>query len=162
MKFFVIGNIGSGKSTTAKMLSEKLNAKLIDLDKLGHEALDENKSLIEAEFGKFNTRKDLAKIADLKRLDEILYPFIYQKMMDSFSEDNIVVEQTVYEKKFIKHADKVVYVKTNEKIRKERSKNPNFDKLNNNQRHDLEQYADYVIENNGSLEDLEEAINELF
>ncbi|MDR1382651.1 MAG: dephospho-CoA kinase [Planctomycetaceae bacterium] len=49
----LVGGIGSGKSTVARMIGERDNAVVLDADKLGHDVLllDEVKTLVRNEWG---------------------------------------------------------------------------------------------------------------
>ena len=93
------GGIGSGKSTVSGFL-EELGAVIIDVDKVGHEALktDEARERLSVEFGKGILpasgeidRPRLGKLVfshreALERLNRILHPIIF-KMVDARLEE---------------------------------------------------------------------------
>ena len=90
----LVGGIGSGKSTVARLIGKRANSVVLDADHLGHEVLrfDEVKALIRAEWGEdpfgpdgeIDRRKMAAivfsdsekGIAALKKLTEISHPRI--------------------------------------------------------------------------------------
>ncbi len=94
------GGIGSGKSTTARFLTE-LGAEVIDLDRVGHEALKKgSKAYKQAvhEFGEIVLDKageiDRAKLGGivfsdretLKRLNKIVHPVIDRAVAETIKE----------------------------------------------------------------------------
>lgn len=70
----ITGKTGSGKSTFAKLLADKLNCKYIDIDKIGHSAISDSsisKKLYQ-EFGQ-NILDDNNKNIDRKKLGNIVF-----------------------------------------------------------------------------------------
>lgn len=70
----ITGKTGSGKSTFAKLLADKLNCKYIDIDKIGHSATSDSsisKKLCQ-EFGQ-NILDDNNKNIDRKKLGNIVF-----------------------------------------------------------------------------------------
>lgn len=161
MKIFVIGNIGSGKSTAAKMLAKKLNFKYINLDELGHQVIEEDHQLIADNFGEFKNREELAMLVFNKtaELNKITHPLIYKKMQEELTQ-NCIVEETVYDKEFISNADIVLCVNASFDVRKNRATNVNFERINAVQPQDLKTKADYAIENDSNFDKLEESVDE--
>ena len=79
------GGMASGKSTVAAELA-RLGCHVIEADKLGHQAIEQNASEIERLFGTTN-RKQLASIVfddkeKLKRLNAVIHPAV-QKLADA-------------------------------------------------------------------------------
>ncbi len=102
----VTGKIGTGKSTISKILAKLLQAKVIDVDKVGHEVLEfpevKEKLLLEFgneifENGKIN-RKKLGAIvfsdpSKLRRLEEILHPKMREIVMERVkSSKNAIID----------------------------------------------------------------------
>lgn len=168
---FVIGNIGTGKSSFCKMLYENLNnieknTFYINLDEYGHKVLnDENvKSDLIKKFGKFNTNKELANRAfkdknTLNTLNSITHPKIKNfffidlaKFKASNIYDFLIVEQTAVKEtndEFLQKADYCICLTSN----KTRSQTPN--RLNLQPSFDiLKTYCNEVVCNDGTLDAL--------
>lgn len=185
-KIFVIGNIGSGKSTFCKLLNEELT-KLgravvsLDLDKVSLE-ISKNSQIVDAltkEFGKFEGREDLARIVfkdrdALKRLTDITHPMIYAQMLESFKRnekmgaDYTIVEETAYtgkNDKFAKHADILVCVICDDGLRQARCIEKGLHIVDFAQRQSFQmsqismmQDADIIINNNNDAQSLREKV----
>lgn len=133
------GGIVSGKSTVAKMF-QKLGAKIIDADRIGHEVILPNKpawrKLIKS-FGKGILKEDLTidrkKLGNLvfsdkkllKKLNEITHPEIKKiiiKEINKFKDDNrlynkimIIDAPLIYEASMDYLMEKIILVQLNEK-----------------------------------------------
>jgi len=133
------GGIVSGKSTVAKMF-QKLGAKIIDADRIGHEVILPNKpawrKLIKS-FGKSILKEDLTidrkKLGNLvfndkkllKKLNEITHPEIKEiiiKEINKFKDDNrlynkimIIDAPLIYEASMDYLMEKIILVQLNEK-----------------------------------------------
>ena len=133
------GGIVSGKSTVAKMF-QKLGAKIIDADRIGHEVILPNKpawrKLIKS-FGKGILKEDLTidrkKLGNLvfndkkllKKLNEITHPEIKEiiiKEINKFKDDNclynkimIIDAPLIYEASMDYLMEKIILVQLNEK-----------------------------------------------
>ena len=133
------GGIVSGKSTVAKMF-QKLGAKIIDADRIGHEVILPNKpawrKLIKS-FGKGILKEDLTidrkklgnlvfnDIKLLKKLNEITHPEIKKiiiKEINKFKDDNrlynkimIIDAPLIYEASMDYLMEKIILVQLNEK-----------------------------------------------
>lgn len=133
------GGIVSGKSTVAKMF-QKLGAKIIDADRIGHEVILPNKpawrKLIKS-FGKSILKEDLTidrkKLGNLvfndkkllKKLNEITHPEIKKiiiKEINKFKDDNrlynkimIIDAPLIYEASMDYLMEKIILVQLNEK-----------------------------------------------
>ena len=133
------GGIVSGKSTVAKMF-QKLGAKIIDADRIGHEVILPNKpawrKLIKS-FGKSILKENLTidrkKLGNLvfndkkllKKLNEITHPEIKKiiiKEINKFKDDNrlynkimIIDAPLIYEASMDYLMEKIILVQLNEK-----------------------------------------------
>jgi len=131
------GNIGSGKSTVARMFQE-LGAEIIDADKVGHSLLEKKEvgesivknfgsSVLDKE-GKIERRK-LGKIVfrDKKRLEElnsIIHPLMFSeiKRKITFSQARIIIVDAaiLLEAGWDSLVDKVLVVNASYKTRRKR------------------------------------------
>lgn len=168
---FVIGNIGTGKSSFCKMLCENLNnieknTFYINLDIYGHKVLnDENvKSDLIKKFGKFDANKELANRAfkdknTLNILNSITHPKIKKLFLIDLAKfkasniyDFLIVEQTAVKERndeFLQKADYCICLTSN----KTRSQTPN--RINLQPSFDiLKNYCDEVVCNDGTLDAL--------
>lgn len=139
---FIIGLTGkacTGKNIVAKAFFEK-NFYVIDVDKLGHQSLIENKDLIVKSFGNVLTidgdidRRKLGDIvfsskSKLRELESITHPGIKKiiiKLIEDEKNDkdrDIVINAAILERgKLLDLCDKVIYVKSNLFIRYKRTK----------------------------------------
>ena len=188
-RIFVIGSIGSGKSTICKMLQDELTergfaAVGIDLDVIAL-AMSKNETVkqrICAEFGQFDTREDLAKIVfkdidALTRLNEITHPYIYEQMIknidnyDEMGTDYVIVEETAYSGKgdrFAENADTLVCVICDDGLRQARCVEKGLPLVDFAQRTSLQvsqmtmmENADIIISNNNDAVELKEQVKEL-
>ncbi len=176
----ICGQIGSGKSTAAKLLSKK-GAVLIDVDKLGHRLLAENEIVknelidhfgkdILTEDGKIS-RPQLGKKAfkskkELEILNSITHPRLV-KMVKQEIENNkeriVIIDAAVLiESGLIDLVDIVIGVRSTPENRLKRLlNNRNISKEDaikriSHQRQEQEwlPYTDHIIENNSSLDNL--------
>lgn len=180
LKIALTGNIGTGKSTVAGMFAE-LDVPVFDADRVGHDLLYSNanvqKKVIEA-FGKeiifagSIDRRKLGKIVfndprKKKRLESILHPEIMNNIIENIPQHSgsryVVVEiPLLYEAKLSKQFDHVVLVKAKPKVAVERAsrslgmtKEDVIKRLNTQiDQSKKEKLADFVIANDGSLDEL--------
>lgn len=175
----ITGTSGSGKSTIAQILAKKLNAKIIDADKIAKELFVKGNIYyeeIQKEFGKNITRKELAKIVyknKLKRekLNHLTYKYVVEEILNilnNINDKNIILDAPLlYESNLNTKCDKVIGVIANRKTKLQRictRDTISLDEANArlNIQNDDEFYklrADYIIQNNG--EDLDEEINKI-
>lgn len=140
-KIFVIGKIGSGKSSFTKALNQicleqHRKSQIVDLDKIGHEVRQsaQVQKALSTKFGFFATKTDLAKLifkspTNAETANKIMHPFIFEnlctylKKLENFSCEIAIIEQTVYtgkNDKFAKIADILIYICTERDIREKR------------------------------------------
>lgn len=178
------GGIGSGKSTVSKILSD-LGAVVIDADVIAKEVLlpgtTGHKSAVK-EFGSIILdnegsidRKSLAKLvfedpSELAKLEAIVHPGVIARVTEireSLPESVVVVYDTplMFEKQLQGQFDKVLMVVSDKELRKTRLVERGLELVDidarmANQATDEQRVtiADYVIENNGSLEQLREQV----
>jgi len=173
LKVAIVGNIASGKSTVEKILEDK-GFKVYDTDKIAHEILASSLEVIEL-FGT-NNRKEIAQIVfkdskKLKELESIIHPIVKKEIKKIFINTNETVFISVpqlFEAGFENLFDKIIYITAQENIRKERLiKRNSFTpeeaqkRINAQSECNKIEKSDFIIENNGSLEELEQNIVQL-
>jgi dephospho-CoA kinase len=185
----VTGNIGSGKTTVAAMLRDRIGAAIVDADALGHYLQEKNpdiQKLLIQEFGAdiLDGEKNISrlKLSDkvfsdmmaLSRLNTIFYPYItYEVKMDILRAQkmfrNVILDAAlILEWGMKKDLDKLLVVTAPPEVRlrrlmeKRRLLEEEAEKRINAQA--AEEYkieaADILIRNDGSLEELEKRVDE--
>ncbi|MBR2068737.1 MAG: dephospho-CoA kinase [Candidatus Gastranaerophilales bacterium] len=171
-KLGLTGNICAGKSQVEAIL-EKKGYKVIDLDKISHKFLENNEE-IKNHF-KTLDRKIIAGIvfsdsSEKKFLESIIHPLLYNYILEEFKKDyeKIVISGALlYEAGFDKLFDKIFFVDAPYDTRLERLMKRNnlsqkeAEKRLQAQNTNYKNHADYIIENNSSLDDLEKTINSI-
>ncbi len=174
------GGIGSGKSTVAKILTD-LGAVVIDADVIAREVLLPGTSGYASAVTAFGTgflddegnidRKSLAKLVfenpiELAKLEAIVHPAVIARVTEirnSLPESAVVVYDTplMFEKQLQSQFDKVLMVVSDKKLRRTRlvERGLDFGDIDArmaNQATDEQRIsiADFVIENNGTHEQL--------
>ena len=184
----VTGGIGCGKSTVSMILSNKLNAPILDADKISHEAFSSNEILLE--MCKFlgndildeNGNIDRQKVANivfldkekLSKLNSISHPYVMKKIesrINSLSKryPYIIMDVPLPNADFIKLSDFVITVWSDLEIRIDRlQKRSNFSRdaiisriQKQMSQEEYEALANKIIYNNGSLEELENNIKDI-
>ena len=170
LKIAIVGNIASGKSTVEKII-ESNGYKVYDTDKITHEILASNEDVIKA-FGT-NDRNELAKIVfsnpdKLKLLESIIHPQVKNELLNIFAKNENIVFVSVpqlFEAGFETLFDKIIYITADEDIRKERLIKRNSytpeeaqKRINAQSENGKKEKADFIIENNNSLNDLQNQI----
>ena len=186
----VTGGVGAGKSTVLGILEKEFDAYVIQADLLGHVLMEPGEECYDAViafFGKEIIKKDKTsdrrRISDvvftdkdmLLKLNGIIHPAVKQRILRLISEQReagrklCVVEAALFlEERYQEFCDEVWYVYTEEEIRIQRlmeSRGYSRDKslgIIRNQVSDqvFRENTDYVIENNGDLEDTRRQIRE--
>jgi dephospho-CoA kinase len=182
IKYAIVGNIASGKSTVEKILKNK-GFKVFDTDEIAHKIL-ENSADVKTAFKDYDIftdnkidRKKLANIVfnnkkELKKLEEIIHPLVKIEILkifeENYSEVFISVPQ-LFEAGFENLFDKIIFLTANEDIRIERLiKRNNYTKEQALARIKAQsnsgkiEHSDYVIENNGTIEELCEKLDRIF
>ncbi|MHB1686268.1 MAG: dephospho-CoA kinase [Ignavibacteriaceae bacterium] len=181
LKVGITGSIGSGKSTFSEFINEK-GFKVINVDDLSKELLATDKQIKEKiiqEFGeesfygeeidkKYLAEKVFSDPTKVLKINLIVHPTVIKKidllLEENIKKNNIVFAEAalIYEADMEELFDYIILVTSNEKLRLERKvrlenySEEQFLKRNENQIPDEEKKkrADFVIENNGTLEDL--------
>lgn len=188
---FVIGGIGSGKSTVSRMLGDR-GVPVLDLDKVGHSALCDRvvKDLLTDAFGMDVLGHDgeiirsvLAKKAFVtpratELLNEITQPWIYDfmrkwlKAEDEKGSPYAAVEVSAFKRpselREVGYMNLIIAVVAPLEVRQRRAEANGFDSADISERiarqhsdSERRQWADYVIENDGSLYELRGKIDGL-
>ena len=181
LKIALTGNIASGKSTVQKILEEN-GYKVLDTDKTAHELLDcldaikeefpyciENDKISRPKLGEIVFSDKNAK----EKLGSILHPEIRKKISDFFTEN--AAEKVVFvgipllfEANMTDLFDKILLIYTDDVIREKRLILRNKYSLHharlrmNSQipQDKKKSLCDYVIYNNGTLQELESAVHD--
>ena len=182
------GGIGSGKSTVAKILSS-LGAVIIDADVIAREVLEPNEAGYQKTIEVFGEsildsdrridRKKLAEVVfqnsdKLAKLEAIVHPAVVARVAqirNALPESTVVVYDTplLFEKNLQGQFDKVLMVVTDSEHRKarliERGLNiTDIEARMANQATDAQRrtVADFVIENNGTAEQLQDQVTKVW
>lgn len=186
IKFALCGNIASGKSTVQKLL-ENQGYRVLDTDKVAHELLTVNNSELFLEFKNFDvfengefSREKLGKLVftnkEIKqKLENILHPQIREKIKEFFEQNQnekylFVGIPLLFEANMTDLFDKIIFIYADDDIRLKRLLLRNGysveyakARLNSQMRQEEKtQKSDYVIYNNGSIEELNVNIIKLF
>lgn len=185
----IVGGIGSGKSTVARFLA-RLGARVLDADRTAKECLQDPAVLTEIRqvFGKEvflpEGGVDRRRLADrafsdpeaLARLNTILHPRVRARIREALQnpgkEGDVVVLDVplLVGSELARLCDKVVAVRAPARLRLERvARDRGWDAQELARRESFqpsqaekEAAADFIIENDGSLESLERKVRELY
>lgn len=187
LKVGLTGNIASGKSIVQSYM-EKKGIPIIDSDWICHRLMDENEEVIE-KIKKLFEGKDIlledgrlgrykigrivfANPEKMEALENILHPLVEQKIYEFFEKnanEEIVVASVplLFEANMQNHFDRTILVCADKKIRLQRLMNRNgyslehaLERINSQVSQEEKRYmADFIIENNNDLIELETQIN---
>ena len=181
------GGIGSGKSAVAEFLQE-CGAVIIDSDQLARDVIERGTEGFEAVLAAFGDtvltdgeidRSTLAEIVfqnedQRKKLEGIIHPLVREaaeSLMKKLPADSVVINQIplLVETNGAKRFDHVITVSASEELRRQRLlqrglKDYEITKRMQAQVDDAarEEIADSIIKNEGSLEDLERIVENLW
>ena len=188
----ITGAIGSGKSTAANFLKKKVNAYYFDADLEAKNHLissAKTQEKIIAAFGREKIMKNdsfnlqlLASVAfknkiNQKLLNQIIWPEVYLLIKSTiiYAKKNnfknfIVDAALLIEANFNHLFNYIILITAPEKIRIERALKRNNLSLNQIKKRNMlqwpdeikEKYANYVIENNKSISDLQKKLTKIF
>ena len=180
----VTGRSGSGKSTFAKLLAERLGYKYLDIDKIGHSLYDDKEIMAKAvelfgtvifdNDGKFN-RKKLGKIffgeRDCQRVKEFsaLTCDYMEKSIDHYKNENVILDWVLLPttKYWKEEATKILVLPKNDDERLEKiikRDNISLEYLKNREKAGIEYNKDefdYVIINDYSQDCLTRQVEEI-
>jgi len=181
------GGIGSGKSAVAEFLQE-CGAVIIDSDQLARDVIERGTEGFEAVLAAFGDTVltdgeiDRSTLADIvfhdegqrKKLEGIIHPLVREaaeSLMKKLPADSVVINQIplLVETNGAKRFDYVITVSATEELRRQRllqrgMKDYEITKRMQAQVDDAarEEIADSIIKNEGSLEDLERIVENLW
>jgi len=181
------GGIGSGKSAVAEFL-EECGAVIIDSDQLARDVIERGTEGFEAVLAAFGDtvltdgeidRSTLAEIVfhdedQRKKLEAIIHPLVREaaeSLMKKLPSDSVVINQIplLVETNGAKRFDYIITVSASEDLRRQRLlqkglKDYEITKRMQAQVNDAarEEIADSIIRNEGSLEDLERIVEDLW
>ena len=187
LKVGLTGNIASGKSIVQSYL-EKKGIPVIDADWICHRLMDNNAEVIEKvtklfegkdiflEDGRLGRHKIglivFANPEKMEALEKILHPLVEQKLQEFFEEhenEEIVVASVplLFESNMQNMFDRTILVCADKKLRLQRLMNRNgyslehaIERINTQVSQEEKRYmADFIIENNNDLVELETQIN---
>jgi len=181
------GGIGSGKSAVAEFLQE-CGAVIIDSDQLARDVIERGTEGFEAVLAAFGDTVltdgeiDRSTLADIvfhdegqrKKLEGIIHPLVREaaeSLMKKLPSDSVVINQIplLVETNGAKRFDYIITVSASEDLRRQRLlqkglKDYEISKRMQAQVNDAarEEIADSIIRNQGSLEDLERIVEDLW
>ena len=184
----ITGGIGSGKSTVSRILAEKLNAPILDADKIAKQAVTSPEIILKIKkfFGEaifdnpeLINREKLSNIVfsnedKLLELNKIIHPYVMEEIEKKVNElkgnnEYILLDVPLPNESFINISDKIIVVVANEETRIKRvMSRSNLSEESVKKRMEkqmpTENYiklADFIIKNNGNMEELTQKINEI-
>ena len=174
----ITGNSGSGKSEISKIIAKKINAKIIDADKIVQQIAEPGNEYYEKQaelFGKeilINNELNKKKIAEIiyknsekrEALNKLTYKYVVDEIKNQIEQDknNIIDAPLLFESGLDKLCDFTIGVLANNKIKVARICNrDNIDeetalsrlKIQENDEFYIKN-ADYIVENNGNINEI--------
>lgn len=186
----ITGGVGAGKSTILSYLQETYGAYLILADEVGHIVMEPGQEcygqvidLFGKEVVKEDETLDRKKIADLvfsdsaklEALNSVVHPAVKKWIINCLKEQEqagcplcVVEAALLLEEQYDRFCDEVWYVYAEEEVRIQRlmenrgyTRQKSLDIIKNQASESyFRAYADYVIENNGNLEETWKQIDE--
>lgn len=172
----ITGKYCSGKSIACKVFGEH-GYRIIDVDRLGHEALEIKKDEVIRAFGKEIIggdnidRKKLGKIVfkDLearKKLEAIVHPYMIKRVRSMVGDKTVINAALLIEMCLFVLCDFVIAVETREEISIERgvlrdgiTREEAADRFKAQiSIKEKLQYVDKIIENNGSIDEFKQRV----
>lgn len=187
LRIALTGGIGSGKTTVARKF-EALGVPIIDSDIIARDIVKPGQPCLKKIFENFGGQiqnrdgtLDREKLREIifndnkakEKLEKILHPEIYQEIENQISKINypycLIVLPLLIETGATDHFDRVLVLDTTESVQMERAcqrdntSRENIEKIIKSQvnRKERLKYADEIIENNHSIEELNDSINKL-
>lgn len=184
----ITGGFCTGKSQATKIF-KSLGAKIIDLDKLAHEALKPTTKSYKAIVKKFGrgiliknnidrsllAKKVFSNKKNLLKLNSIIHPMVIKQMLsliNKFKHKNIVVVEAplLFEANLKEYFNYIIVVKTNKKVQLERAvKSEGFHRLDALKRINMQWplkkkicYADFIVDNNNSIKETRKQIEDIW
>lgn len=180
----ITGKSGSGKSTFASLLAQKLNCKYIDIDKIGHEALyrPDNFDVLCEKFGTeildVNGNVDRKKVGNIvftntekmKDLTDITWNYMQQQLNHIISQDDdiIILDWILLpNSRYWELCDSKILVKSDDLARKNKIierdhiSEDYFDKRDSASIDYSDFQFDYIFENDYQMQTMNEMINRL-
>lgn len=184
----ISGGIGSGKSTVSGILEER-GLLVLDADKISHMVTETDGIAmpeIEEMFGKravlpdgSMNRKYVSSIVfnDNKKLDllsSVIHKYVFQYMDEVIAKETqkktkcVVLDVPIPVRKFVDNCNQIWIVTCDEEVKLERLVNRGMNKDEARRRiavqmtdDEYSELGDYIIDNSGSLSDLNEKVEEL-
>lgn len=176
MNIFIIGKIGSGKTTVAEMFSQHENTNLIDADMVGREVLrlpHIQKRLLER-FGELllvgkDKEIDPASLAErafkdkesVEKLNAIMHPEIFNRIKAMLKEQEInLIDLPLPDATTQIKPDHTILVECPDDLIRERCDFP--EKLGRQQYITIPDKPDFTIDNSGSMESTQTQVDRIW
>ena len=185
----ITGKSGAGKSTVCEILKDKYNVEIIDADKIARTLTQRKTRYLEEIINEFGieildeeARLDRKKLAEIiysnskarEKLNLLTFKYVVEEIKQEIervkSLEIVVIDAPLlFESKLNEICDKTIAVVASDNIEIERickrdliDEQSAKNRLNTQlSRKYLIEHVDYIIENNGTIEQLEESIEKL-
>lgn len=188
----ITGGVATGKTTVTKFLSSFLKAKIIDADEISHKLLAPGGKTWEKavqSFGENILKKDssidrkalgqhvFCDASQRKKLEKIVHPAVKKDIKDKLKQfrrnhqEWVIMDiPLLFEAKMEHMADKIIVVVRNRKSQIEallKGKKLSLKEAENRINSQLplsekEKLADFVVDNNGKIQETEKQVREIF